>query len=155
MSDTPTRRQALIVISSALTALWAIVASALAGIFVLSPLANRSKGRQMAAGKLSALGDEFRPVRLSLKVLDGWHERTEKRMIYLRTASDGSPEALSATCSHLGCTVRWNSEASEFQCPCHGGRFSASGEVLGGPPPSGLTRLQTDVREGEVYVTLT
>lgn len=155
MSDAPTRRQALIRISAALTGLWAFVAGALSGIFVLSPLANRRKGQQLAAGKLSALGDEYRPVRLSLKVLDGWHEHTEKRMVYLRTASDGSPEALSGTCSHLGCTVQWNSEASEFQCPCHGGRFSASGEVLSGPPPSGLTRLETDVREGEVYVTLT
>lgn len=155
MSDTPTRKQALIRISGALTGLWAIVTAAFSGAFVLSPLANGREEQSIAAGKLSALKDEFRPIRLTFKIRDGWHERTEKRMIYMRTAPDGSPEALSATCTHLGCTVKWNSDAAEFQCPCHGGRFSDSGEVLGGPPPTGLTRLQTGVRDGEVYVTLT
>ncbi|MEJ2471872.1 MAG: Rieske (2Fe-2S) protein [Desulfuromonadales bacterium] len=46
--------------------------------------------------------------------------------------------ALSAVCTHLGCIVAWQKQAGEFLCPCHGGRFSAEGQVLGGPPPSPL-----------------
>lgn len=46
--------------------------------------------------------------------------------------------ALSAVCTHLGCIVTWLDESQEFLCPCHAGRFSASGQVLGGPPPSAL-----------------
>ncbi len=46
--------------------------------------------------------------------------------------------ALSAVCTHLGCIVKWVPGSQEFLCPCHGGRFSANGQVLGGPPPEAL-----------------
>ena len=52
--------------------------------------------------------------------------------------SPGNFIALSAVCTHLGCVVAWQDQAEEFLCPCHGGRFSADGKVLGGPPPKPL-----------------
>lgn len=45
---------------------------------------------------------------------------------------------LSAVCTHLGCVVQWQESQGEFLCPCHGGRFSSAGIVLGGPPPRPL-----------------
>ncbi len=51
----------------------------------------------------------------------------------------GQYVALSAVCTHLGCIVKWVSDSQEFLCPCHGGRFSPAGQVLGGPPPKPLT----------------
>ena len=39
--------------------------------------------------------------------------------------------ALSATCTHLGCTVRWDSD--HFACPCHGSRYDSTGQVRQGP----------------------
>lgn len=44
--------------------------------------------------------------------------------------------AMSAVCTHLGCTVsrvEWG-----FQCPCHGSKFNSSGSVLAGPAPKPL-----------------
>ena len=56
-------------------------------------------------------------------------------------SSSATFNALSATCTHAGCTVGYNSGAVQVQCPCHGGTFSPStGAVLGGPPPSPLTK---------------
>ena len=46
--------------------------------------------------------------------------------------------AMTAVCTHLGCIVKWVDAKQEFLCPCHGGRFSSTGKVLGGPPPSPL-----------------
>jgi len=46
--------------------------------------------------------------------------------------------ALSIVCTHLGCVVQWQDAKGEFLCPCHGGRFSPTGAVLGGPPPRPL-----------------
>lgn len=50
----------------------------------------------------------------------------------------GNFVAMSAVCTHLGCIVKWVKEEQLFLCPCHGGRFSPSGAVLGGPPPKPL-----------------
>lgn len=56
-------------------------------------------------------------------------------------ASNTVFEALSATCTHQGCTVGYDSSAAVVVCPCHGGTYNAStGAVLGGPPPSALTK---------------
>ncbi|HOR28960.1 MAG TPA: FAD-dependent oxidoreductase [Candidatus Sumerlaeota bacterium] len=50
----------------------------------------------------------------------------------------GELTILSPVCRHLGCIVKWNEAAATWDCPCHGGRYTATGERLGGPPPDDL-----------------
>jgi cytochrome b6-f complex iron-sulfur subunit len=49
-------------------------------------------------------------------------------------------DALSAKCTHEGCTVTFVPGQSIIWCPCHDGRFALSGRVLSGPPPKPLAR---------------
>ena len=64
--------------------------------------------------------------------------------------SDGSLKAFSAVCTHAGCTVGY--EGGVIICPCHGGEYSAeTGEVIAGPPPSGLAPKRVLEADGQIY----
>jgi len=40
---------------------------------------------------------------------------------------------VSAKCTHVGCTIKWNNDEKSWDCPCHGSRFTYEGKVLNGP----------------------
>ena len=46
---------------------------------------------------------------------------------------DGTPHAVSASCTHKGCIVTWNNADRTWDCPCHGSIYSAEGSVIHGP----------------------
>ena len=79
-------------------------------------------------------------------------ERSET-VVFIDRQGD-SYKALSATCSHLGCRVRWDAPRKQFLCPCHGGVYDRDGKVVAGPPPRGLdpvnVRLNPQTSEIEV-----
>ncbi|WFP78977.1 FAD-dependent oxidoreductase [Mesorhizobium sp. WSM4906] len=45
----------------------------------------------------------------------------------------GQVHMRSASCTHLGCIVHWNSTEQCWDCPCHGSQFAPDGSVLNGP----------------------
>jgi glycine/D-amino acid oxidase-like deaminating enzyme/nitrite reductase/ring-hydroxylating ferredoxin subunit len=64
-----------------------------------------------------------------------------RRKIALYRDPQGTLHERSAVCTHLGCVVRWNSDARSWDCRCHGSRFAPTGEVLNGPALSALHRV--------------
>jgi len=79
--------------------------------------------------------------------------------------------AISAVCTHLGCTVRAEAlprpETAEvdgtsvrlthrYLCPCHGSRYSGDGQNVSGPAPRPLSwyRLSVAVDDGQLVVDL-
>lgn len=61
-----------------------------------------------------------------------------KKVAVYRDAA-GVCHHFSAVCPHMKCLVRWNSMDKTWDCPCHGSRFSAEGEVMQGPATENLT----------------
>jgi Rieske Fe-S protein len=45
----------------------------------------------------------------------------------------GKVTELTAVCPHLQCIVQWNNAEKTWDCPCHGSRFHADGQVINGP----------------------
>jgi len=63
--------------------------------------------------------------------------------------------ALSAKCTHEGCTVQYVPGESVIWCACHNGRFDLDGRVLAGPPPRTLEKYScTRESDGSVVVQL-
>jgi glycine/D-amino acid oxidase-like deaminating enzyme/nitrite reductase/ring-hydroxylating ferredoxin subunit len=62
---------------------------------------------------------------------------------------DGKLHVRSATCTHLGCIVQWNSFEQCWDCPCHGSQFAIDGSVLQGPALVALSEADAaDVKKG-------
>lgn len=64
----------------------------------------------------------------------------------------GEIVAFSATCTHLGCSVKWNPKNSRFLCPCHMAEFDKTGQVLNGPPPRPMDQYKVLIEGKSVFV---
>lgn len=76
--------------------------------------------------------------------------RIEK--LFLSRQGDGGFLALSLTCSHLGCSVIWESDTEKFICPCHSSSFDKAGNVLSTPAPRALDYYPVIIEGGKVMV---
>lgn len=79
----------------------------------------------VAPGELSSL-DELKPgrgaiVRQGMKKIAAY--RDERGKLHVNSAS----------CTHLGCHLHWNSLETCWDCPCHGSHFAPDGTALNAP----------------------
>lgn len=97
------------------------------------------------------------PQRYTFKkiVEDAWYtsEQTQTAWIY----KDGKDiVALSPRCTHLGCTVDWNSNTeypNQFFCPCHHGRFEKDGKNIANTPPTRpLDVYELSIKDGIILL---
>jgi cytochrome b6-f complex iron-sulfur subunit len=71
----------------------------------------------------------------------------------LLLGSDGQYRALSATCTHLSCTVQYRGDLRQVWCACHNGMYDLAGRNLSGPPPRPLEQYDVHVRGDEIIVS--
>jgi cytochrome b6-f complex iron-sulfur subunit len=71
----------------------------------------------------------------------------------LVNTQEGQIVALSAVCTHLTCTVRYESDSGTLFCPCHNGRFDLAGNVISGPPPAPLETYKVEISGEEIFVS--
>jgi len=77
---------------------------------------------------------------------------SENDSAILIRSRDGSYAAFGQKCTHLSCPVHYSKQNDRLECPCHEGGFDArTGQVLYGPPPRPLDKIDIEVRNGEVF----
>ncbi len=74
---------------------------------------------------------------------------------YLTVEADGklNPWGIVDNCTHLGCTFPWNEIEEQFQCPCHGSRYSGEGVVLRGPANRPLKLVHVIVEDNFIWLS--
>jgi Rieske Fe-S protein len=92
----------------------------------------------MAKGHLA--GTEASSV-ASIANGEGRIVRVEGRLAAAYRDEDGKAHVSSAICPHLGCVVAWNEAEHTWDCPCHGSRFQATGELMNGPAEKALEKM--------------
>lgn len=121
------------------SAFFALIASTAAAARFLIPNVLYEPDRRYKAGK-----PEDYP--------DGITFLPELRLFLLRKGN--SFRAVSAVCTHLGCTV--NDTQKGFHCPCHGSVFDSSGAVISGPAPKTLPWYSVTLsRDGHLVLDTT
>ncbi len=94
----------------------------------LTPLANFAE--YLTASGISA-AEELKPG-------EGRVFRSGMHKLAACRDRQGALHVRSASCTHLGCIVHWNSTEQCWDCPCHGSQFAPDGTALNGPAVSGL-----------------
>jgi cytochrome b6-f complex iron-sulfur subunit len=61
--------------------------------------------------------------------------------------------AIEGVCTHEGCTIT-GVDGAQYVCPCHGSRYTLSGQVVQGPALSSLRQYTTSFSAGVVTIAL-
>jgi cytochrome b6-f complex iron-sulfur subunit len=77
-----------------------------------------------------------------------------RRLLIVRT-EEMTFVALSAVCTHAGCTVRYEAGSRDVACPCHGSTFELDGRVTAGPAQSPLDMFAARYDAAADVVTVT
>jgi cytochrome b6-f complex iron-sulfur subunit len=64
----------------------------------------------------------------------------------------GEYRAMSATCTHLDCTVQYRDDVQQIWCACHNGFYDLNGRNISGPPPRPLESYEVHVRGNEIVI---
>ncbi|CAM4280525.1 glycine/D-amino acid oxidase-like deaminating enzyme/nitrite reductase/ring-hydroxylating ferredoxin subunit [Paenibacillus endophyticus] len=100
---------------------------------------NLDVAKHLIAGKLEMVNK--RPEDLALD--EGSVVRLHGKRAGAYKDSEGKLYLVDTTCTHMGCEVEWNNGDRTWDCPCHGSRFSVSGDVIEGPAEEPLIVLRS------------
>lgn len=138
----------------------AVLVPAAAGLVAwLDPLGRKGPGGGFVrVASLEAVPADSVPRRFPVLAdkVDAWTRQSGVPVgaVYLRRMPDNSLQALNVVCPHAGCFVDYQSERSNYFCPCHNSTFAADGSINDpkSPSPRAMDSLEVEVRGSEIWV---
>ena len=76
-----------------------------------------------------------------------------RQMGIIILSDDDKLVALSATCTHLDCTVQNRPDLGLIWCSCHNGKYSLTGQNISGPPPKPLEPFVVNEIDGNIFIS--
>jgi succinate dehydrogenase / fumarate reductase, iron-sulfur subunit len=118
----------------------------------VAPALAKSGSLLVPLGQLSEI-----PVGEITTLMLRWEEKkgfyTQQRVMPVLVSRDNDQiVCFKASCTHLGCIVKWDKPSNGFKCACHGGTFDRQGKVLSGPPPRPLDRYNFKIDADHLLV---
>ncbi len=95
---------------------------------------NLDVAKHLIGGKIAKIPEDIKLERGEGSVV----EVNGKRVGAYRDNKD-TLHLVNSTCTHMGCELNWNSAEASWDCPCHGSRFTYSGDIIEGPSVKPLT----------------
>ena len=85
---------------------------------------------------------------------DAWSRtpNAEIGSVLLFRENDETVLAWSTVCPHFGCRIDWRGDRDAFFCPCHDSLFAPDGERKNDKSPRDMDRLDTEIRNGQIWV---
>jgi hypothetical protein len=65
----------------------------------------------------------------------------ENESIAVYKDGNGQIHSVNPACTHIDCTVAWNTTEQIWECPCHGSRFNKDGEMFTAPARKDLQKI--------------
>ncbi|MFC1872545.1 ubiquinol-cytochrome c reductase iron-sulfur subunit [Chloroflexota bacterium] len=129
------------------------IATPLAGYF-LSPLWKKTPPIRTPIARIDDVpAGKPKFVTYEQRVRDGWYISTLTKGAWIVKQNDSGIIVYDPRCTHLNCPYYWDEDANVFHCPCHEGGFDINGNVIFGPPPRPLDRLEFVIEEGYILVS--
>ena len=154
-----------------LGALALLVPAGIGALFALDPIVRKgsrdgegSLGRFRRVAPLDAVvpGAPPRTFPVIADREDAWeftpNVEVGSVLLFREAGSDGDGDddaevlAWSTVCPHLGCHIDWQPDRDAFFCPCHASLFAEDGSRQNQKSPRDMDRLETEIRDGEVWV---
>jgi glycine/D-amino acid oxidase-like deaminating enzyme/nitrite reductase/ring-hydroxylating ferredoxin subunit len=98
----------------------------------------KSFAEYFTTGEIKSIGQ--------LRLGEGAVFRSGMKKVAACRDAHGALHLRSATCTHMGCVVHWNSLEQCWDCPCHGSQFAPDGTPLNGPAVVPLAEVQQKER---------
>ena len=98
--------------------------------------------------------DVPKKVKIKDTKVDAWTKfpPTEIGAVWIIMDKNKEFTVFTSICPHLGCGINWDENSGKFICPCHDSFFDIEGRVLSGPSPRGMDTLETEIKDGKIFV---
>jgi hypothetical protein len=68
----------------------------------------------------------------------------ENQSVALYKDETGKIHSVNPACTHINCTVAWNTAEKTWECPCHGSRFNEDGVMFTAPARKDLEKIHLE-----------